>query len=282
MILGAHESIAGGVYNAFDDAEEDGCKALQIFSKNANQWFAKKPISEDVIEKFNAARERTGIWEIMVHDSYLINLANPDDGKWNFSINAFHDEMERVESLKIPYLVFHPGAHLKKGEEFGIERISDALNTLHGKTKGFDQLTIIESTAGQGTYMGYKLEHIGKILDRLDDRSRAGVCVDTCHSFTAGYELHTAEGWDKFIEEFDSLIGLDMLRAFHLNDSKYPLGSKKDRHEHIGEGYIGPEGFRFLVNEPRFREIPGILETPPMEGKRGYIENLETLHSLIE
>ncbi len=282
MLMGAHESIAGGIYKSLYRAREDTCQALQIFSKNSNRWRAK-PLREADRENLEKAKKETKIFRLAIHDSYLINLASPKEDGWKKSMGAFLEEMMRAEFLKIPYLVFHPGSHLGKGLDYGIERIKDALNGLICQTKGFKLKVLLETTAGQGTNIGYRFEQIGKILDGIERKERVGVCFDTCHAFAAGYDIRTEKRYEKTFNDFDEIIGLENLCLFHLNDSKKGLGSRIDRHEHIGKGYIGKEGFKLLVNDERFEEIAGILETAPLSlGENSYKMNLEILRSLLE
>jgi deoxyribonuclease-4 len=280
MLLGAHESIAGGLHNAFEPAEEDGCEVLQIFTKNASQWQAR-PISPDEVDAFRTARSGSSIRFIAVHDSYLINLAQPDQGKWARAVSAFRDEMDRATLLGCDHLIFHPGAHLNSGEDRGLARIAEALDRCLEGYDGSDIL--IETTAGQGTVLGYRFEQVASIIDMVEFKDRVGVAYDTCHTFTAGYDIRSPDAYGETFDMFNATVGLDRLRAFHLNDSKKEFGSRKDRHEQIGKGEIGLEAFRMLVNDERFTEIPGYLETPPLEdGARGYRENLDLLRSLIE
>ncbi len=278
MRLGAHESIAGGLEMAFEPAMEDGCECLQIFSKNANQWSAR-PLEPADVSAFRSRKDVTGIRPVAVHDSYLINLAQPDDRKWRQALNAFADEVARANALGCEYLIFHPGAHLGTGVERGLARIAEALNeALDGKEGA---IALLETTAGQGTVLGYEFDQLSAIIDRVDGKERIGVCYDTCHTFTAGLDIRTPEAYAGTFESFDSAIGLERLRAFHLNDSARPFASRKDRHAQIGDGEIGLEAFRMLVNDARFSDIPGYLETPPLEnGDRGYRRNIDLLRSL--
>ncbi len=278
MLLGAHESISGGLHNAFAPALEDGCEVLQIFSKNASQWHAR-PITEDEAATFKAVRADSGFPYIAVHDSYLINLAQPDQGKWKRAVSAFRDEMDRATFIGCDQLIFHPGAHVGSGEERGLARIAEALNECLVDYSGADIL--IETTAGQGSVLGYTFQQIGTIIEMLSDSERVGVAYDTCHTFTAGYDIRKEDVYGETFDSFDSAIGLDLLKAFHLNDTEKLLGSRKDRHAHIGKGEIGVEAFRMLVNDDRFAEVPGYLETPALDdGERGYRMNLDLLKSL--
>lgn len=281
MRFGAHMSIAGGFDKAVDRAEQAGCEALQVFTKNNNQWKAR-PIADDQVEKYRQRLDDTGIGPVVAHDSYLINLASPDDLLWEKSIEAFRIELERCELLGIPFLVTHPGSFVKSSEEEGIRRVSEALNRLHADLPGFRVKTLLETTAGQGTALGHRFEQLAAIAAGVKDADRFGYCFDTCHVFAAGYELRTPEGYAETMDDFDRLLGLDRLFAFHLNDSKRPLGARVDRHDHIGEGEIGLEGFRNLVNDPRLTDRPAMLETPKSEDLHEDMENLERLRGLVE
>jgi deoxyribonuclease-4 len=280
MLLGAHESIAGGVHNALTRGKADGCECVQIFTKSASQWSAKALAKEDR-KALDAAKAGTGISTMAAHDSYLINLASPDGAAWKKSREAFLIEARRAEFLGLDALIFHPGSHGGSGEGEGLQRITEALRWVLGETEGDEVLLLLETTAGQGSYLGYRFEHMAEIIDGLDGHRRMGVCLDTCHSFSAGYDLRTEGAWLEALEEFNTVVGLDRLRAFHLNDTPNPLGSRKDRHEHIGKGKLGLECFRFLVNSRRFAETPGYLETPPLPGgEDSFKRNLKVLRVL--
>ena len=281
ILLGAHMSIAGGVHTAVDRAASIGCTALQVFTKNNNQWNGK-PLTENDIAQYKQKISAAGISPVVSHDSYLINLcaANPEILKKSRA--AFIDELERCEALEIPLLNFHPGSHLGAGDEEGIQRICESLNIAHDKTKNFKTKSVLEATAGQGTNIGYKFEHLRAIIDGVENPERMAVCIDTCHIFAAGYDIATDEGYETTFQEFDSIVGLERLVAFHINDSKKGLGSHVDRHEHIGKGAIGLNGFRLLMNDERFAHIPKILETPKSDDLHEDVENMRVLKSLIE
>jgi deoxyribonuclease IV len=281
MRLGAHMSIAGGCSKAFDRAEKAGCDALQVFTKNSNQWRAK-PLTDDEVALWKKREKETGIGPVVAHDSYLINLASPKDDLWEKSIEAFRIELERCAQLGIRYLVTHPGSHTGSGEEVGLRRVSEALNRLYDELPDLDVITLLETTAGQGTNLGASFEHLAIITEGVEDKTRVGYCLDTCHIFAAGYDIRTPESYADTMNQFDEILGLDRLFAFHLNDSKHELGSRKDRHEHIGDGEIGLEGFRNFVNDERFCEKPGLLETKKGEDLAEDVENLARLRSLIE
>jgi len=281
MLLGAHMSIAGGVFNAFAQGEESGCTTIQIFTKSSNQWRAKE-LTDEEVEKYHSEQKRTGIDPVIAHDSYLINLGSPDKALIKKSREAFLVEMQRCEILKIPYLVTHPGSHLGKGEEWGIKRIAQSLDRLHEKAAGFNVKIALETTAGQGTNLGYRFEQIASMIEQTSEPNRLAVCVDTCHIFAAGYDITTKKAYEQTISEFDRIIGLKRLAVIHFNDSKRELGSRVDRHSHIGEGNIGEEAFGFFMRDKRFDKIPKLLETP--KGDDGEMDriNLGKLRKLAE
>lgn len=278
--LGAHMSIAGGHALAIDRALGFEMTACQIFTKNANQWTAK-PIPPEAAEGFRLRAIESGITSFVAHDSYLINLASPDDALWEKSIAAFGDEIARCALLGVPYLVTHPGAHMGSGVETGVKRVGEALNRLFAEMPDADVTVLLETTAGQGTTLGSAFEELAAMLDLVEDQRRVAVCFDTCHAFAAGYDLRDADGYATTMQAFDDAIGLDRLRVFHLNDSKKGLGARVDRHAHIGEGELGAEAFRCLLNDPRFVDRPGILETPKDDDEEGDRRNMATLRGLI-
>ncbi|HEC34767.1 MAG TPA: deoxyribonuclease IV [Chloroflexi bacterium] len=281
MRLGAHESIAGGLHRAFDRAQSVGCESVQIFVKSNRSW-AVRPLAEKDIARFKAKAVESGIHPVVAHTSYLLNLGTPDDVLWERSRDTLIVELERCEALEIPYLVLHPGSHVGTGEEAGLARVARALGEVHAATPGFSTQVLLETTAGQGTNLGYRFEHLAWLLENTVQGGRMGVCLDTCHVFAAGYELRTPEGYAATMEAFDRIIGLARLKAIHLNDSKYDLGARKDRHEHIGKGFIGLAGFRHVVNDPRLAGLPGLLETPKSEDLHEDRENLAVLRSLCD
>ncbi|MBY0527694.1 MAG: deoxyribonuclease IV [Gemmataceae bacterium] len=260
-LFGAHMSIAGGCHNALTIAQAHHCDTVQLFTKNANQWAARELTDEDVARFATTLRE-SGLRFPTAHDSYLINLASPDDALYRKSLEAFVVEVQRAEQLGLDYLVMHPGAHLDSGEDVGLSRVATALDEVHDRCAGFHVQVLIETTAGQGTTLGWRFEHLGRILELVKEPERLGVCLDTCHVFAAGYALAPEDEYRKTMKEFDRLVGLKRLRVFHVNDSKKPRGSRVDRHAHIGQGELGLEPFRLLVNDRRFRKLPMILETP--------------------
>lgn len=279
MILGAHLSTIGGVDKAPPHAPTLGCKAIQVFTKNQNQWFAKA-LTEESIRDWKAGLTEAGIdpAHTTSHDSYLINLCAPNPDIRKKSIDGFKDELLRCEQLGIPYLVSHPGSHLKNGEEWGLDEMVKSIDQVHDELPGYKTMTLLETTAGQGTNLGYKFEHIAYVRDRVKQPERIGVCFDTCHTYSAGYDL--VNQYDEVMAEFDRIIGIEHLRAFHLNDSKKPFNSRIDRHEDIGRGTLGIHPFRRLMNDPRFENTPGILETPG--GDEGYERNLQLLRLQIQ
>ncbi len=279
MNLGAHISAAGGLHQAFARGESAGCHTLQIFSKNERQW-RSKPLTEESIAQFKAEAARSGLGPVMVHGSYLINLGSPADELWERSIEACADELDRCDQLGIPFLVLHPGAHTGSGTDAGLKRIAAALDGIFEAGHGRNVKLLLETTAGQGTCLGGTLEELAQLLDLLHHPERAAVCADTCHLFAAGYDLSAPEGYTSTFDRLIELVGLDQIKAFHLNDSKGALGSHLDRHEAIGDGQIGLEGFRHLINDPRFYGLPMILETPKGKDEEEDIRNLATLRSL--
>ncbi len=272
--VGAHVSASGGVYNAPLNAMAIGAKAFALFTKNQRQWVAK-PLDEETILKFKENLEKSGILpkHVLPHDSYLINLGHPEVEKLEKSRAAFIDELERCAQLGLDKLNFHPGSHLVKVskkdkenpqimrpiEEHCLNVITESINIALDKTEGVT--AVIENTAGQGSNLGWKFEHLAYIIERVEDKSRIGVCIDTCHMFTAGYDIRTREAYDATWKEFDEIVGFKYLRGMHLNDSKPPLGSHVDRHHSLGKGEIGLDAFRFIMNDERMDDIPLILET---------------------
>jgi deoxyribonuclease-4 len=275
-LLGAHMSTAGGVDKALDRGLSIGCTAIQLFVKNNNQWFGKEIPTEQIA----AFRQKKTIFAF-AHTGYLINLAatNPDNREK--SLQSLRQELDLAESLSLPFTVLHPGSHLGEGEEAGLKKVALNIKELLSQTKGYKVKLAVETTAGQGTNLGYKFEHLAEILDLVGEPNRLGVCFDTCHAFSAGYELRTAEGYHSTWEQFAKTIGLDNLLAFHLNDSQNDLGEKKDRHEHIGKGKLGLEAFRLLLNDERFSNLPMVLETPKDPDLKQDIENLKVLRNLF-
>ena len=260
-ILGAHMSIAGGYHKAVEEARRCGCDCVQVFTKNNNQWRAKEIAAAEATQFADALRDLK-IKHPLSHSSYLINLASPDDALWDKSSEAMVVELRRAEQLGIPYVVVHPGSYTTSSEEEGIARVALALDTVHKLLPRAKAQVLLEITAGQGTNLGWKFNHLAAILAQTGQTDRVGICFDTCHAFAAGYDLRDRATYLAMWREFEALLGLDRLKAIHLNDSKRELGSRIDRHEHIGRGCIGLEGFRHLLNDKRFRDVPMYLETP--------------------
>ena len=290
--VGAHVSASGGVFNAPLNAMEIGAKAFALFTKNQRQWVAK-PLDEETIAKFKENLAKSGILpkHILPHDSYLINLGHPEVEKLEKSRVAFIDELERCAQLGLDRLNFHPGSHLVKIakkdkenlevlqaiEEKCLDVIAESINIALDRTNSVT--AVIENTAGQGSNLGYKFEHLAYIIERIEDKSRIGVCIDTCHMFTAGYDIRTREAYDKTWNEFEKIVGFKYLRGMHINDSKSPLGSKVDRHHSLGKGEIGLDAFRFIMNDNRMDDIPLILETID---ETIWKEEIELLYSFVQ
>ncbi len=275
--IGAHVSASGGVENAPLNAQKIGASAFALFTKNQRQWNAK-PLTEESIRAFKANLDEVGIQpeHVLPHDSYLINLGNPDKEKWEKSLNAFIDEAQRAEQLGIPLLNFHPGSHLRQiSEEECIALNSEAMNTTLRNT-GVVRL-VVETTAGQGSNIGYSFEHLAALIDQSTDPDRVGVCIDTCHIFAAGYDLRTEEAYQQTMEAFGRIIGFEKLMGVHINDAKSELGSRVDRHNSLGEGNLGSDAFKFLMNDPHLEDIPIVLETIDPEK---WPEEIQWLYSL--
>jgi deoxyribonuclease IV len=288
--LGAHLSIAGGLPRAVDRAKASRCEALQIFTKSAGQWRAR-PLPPEEIALFRKRVQETGIHPVVAHNSYLINLAAADPSLRAQSIASLGEELDRAESLGLDGLVMHPGSYTRGTEPEGLRLISDAIAALLAERPRAHTMVLLEHTAGQGTNLGHRFEHLAAIIERAGGSRRIGVCLDTCHLLTAGYDLCTQAGYDRTFLEFDRIVGLDRLKLFHLNDSKNPCGSRVDRHEHIGKGCLGLEPFRRLLNDPRFAGLPMLLETPKLETpaskRRSDVDpwdarNLRALRKLLE
>jgi deoxyribonuclease-4 len=262
--LGAHLSIAGGLPRAVDRAVASRCEALQIFTKSVGQWRAR-PLPMDEIGRFRRRVAESGIHPVVAHNSYLINIAAASPALRAQSLASLREELDRAEALGLDGLVMHPGSYTTGTEEQGLRLIADGLRTLLDERPDGRTMILLEHTAGQGTNLGHRFEHLASILDQLDRSPRVGVCLDTCHLLTAGYDICTEAGYRQTFREFNRLVGLDRIRVFHLNDSKKPCGSRVDRHEHIGKGCLGLEPFRLLLNDRRFAKLPMLLETPKMD-----------------
>ena len=281
-MFGSHLSISGGMHNALLEAERLEFDSVQVFTKNQQQWKCK-PLEKDVIDQWQSHCSRLKFGQTVSHDSYLINLASPDDVLWRKSIELFTEELRRCMQLKIPYLVTHPGAHVGSGEEAGLTRVAKGLDAVHKAIQSCDVVTCLEITAGQGSSLGYKLEHLASIIDQSKNPERLAVCFDTAHLFAAGYDFRGRK-FSGFMKEVEKTVGVERLKVWHLNDSKKDLGSRVDRHDHIGRGLIGLDGFKPIVREKKFKAIPKILETPKEkheDGRDWDTVNLETLKSLM-
>jgi deoxyribonuclease-4 len=281
MYLGSHMSIAGGLHMAFDHISKVGGTALQIFTRNQRQWKIP-PLTKYDLELFGVAWEQWGEYPIAAHDSYLINLASHKEEQAEKSILGFSEELRRIEALKVPHLVTHPGSHLGEGVDAGIERYTANLDVAIERSGTEAAVVLLETTAGQGSNLGSRFEELGAIIAQSKYSDRLGVCYDTCHTFAAGYDIRTAETYAETFDAFEKHIGLDRLKFFHMNDTKHDLNSHKDRHEHIGEGGIGLEGFRHLMQDSRFAEISKTLETPKDKDLKDDMRNLATLRELAK
>jgi deoxyribonuclease-4 len=261
MYIGAHVPVTGGLANAPGNGVAVGAEAIQIFTRNQMQWRCR-PLSEDERGAFREALDRSGVRVALSHGSYLVNLASPVDDFLARSRECFLTEMQRCHALGIPYLVFHPGAHMGRGEAAGLAALAESLDDLLERTEGLDVMPLLEVTAGQGSSLGHRFEHLAEIFDRVRAPERLGVCLDTCHLYAAGYDIADEEGYARTLRSFARVVGLAKLKAMHLNDSKKGLGSRVDRHARAGEGVLGLETFRRIVNDRRFRGIPMVVETP--------------------
>jgi len=283
-MFGSHLSIAGGLHNALIQARQLDMDCVQIFTKNQRQWKVS-PLDDEAIRLWQVHQRDTGICDVVSHDSYLINLASPDPDVRQKSIALFREELIRCEALGVPSLVTHPGAHMKAGEEAGLKRVAEALDELHRNLPGLKVVTCLEITAGQGTALGYTFEHLRAIIDMVAAPERLAVCLDTAHLLAAGYDLTSAAGAKAVLQELDTVVGKRQVRVLHMNDSKTPRGSRVDRHAHIGHGHVSLDAFRVIVNEPAFRNVPKILETPKEDAEDGTpwdTINLRTLREMLK
>lgn len=282
LLIGAHLSISGGIENSIIKAIELECSVLQVFTKNARQW-SPSPLKEENIIKFIEKQKESGII-IASHDSYLINLASVDKDKRKKSIASFTEELIRTKLLNIPYLVFHPGTAIETTEIEAIDLIAEALDQAIEKSNNINTKLLLETTAGQKHSIGYTFEHLRDIIDKSKYKDRLAICFDTCHAFVSGYNIKTKDGYDKTMKDFDKILGLSLLKFFHLNDSKGELGSHLDRHEHIGKGKLGMDVFKFIINDDRFSDIGKCLETPKEDSVDNEMDkiNLDILRSLKE
>jgi deoxyribonuclease IV len=277
-LIGAHLSTRGGLHTVFERASAIDASAVALFAKNSNQWKGKVLTDEDCAT-FNAQRT---VRPLLTHASYLINLSTTNEEFHRKSIAALIDELDRAERLGIHAVVLHPGAHMGAGSEAAVERIALSLDEVHAAIPNHRVVTLLETSAGQGSCVGCTFEELGQMIARVDDPNRVGVCFDTCHVFASGYEIRTRDGYERTIDDLERHVGLHNVGAFHLNDSKKPLGSRVDRHQHIGEGEIGLDAFRFLLNDARFARVPKVLETPKTVETESDRKNMQTLRSLIE
>lgn len=277
MILGAHVSTAGGLHNSIKNGDKLQCDAIQIFLRNPNRW-AAKPHPDETLQKFREAWAESPIGEVIVHDIHLSNLASPKPEVMAKSRQQFQEQLALANSLGLRYIVTHLGAHLGEGEPFGLKALSESFDVLFESVDAPDVVVLLETTAGQGTNLGYRFEHLRDVIGASKYPDRFGVCLDTCHVFAAGYDMRLAEDCEATFSTFDEIIGLERLKAFHLNDAKSAYQSRVDRHEHIGEGNIGATAFAYILNDPRFSETPLIIETPKMETMHAV--NLDTLRGL--
>ena len=281
MKLGSHMSAAGGAWKAIERARSVDCQSTQIFVKSNMQWFGKPPKPADA-ERFATELAKGDVGTVFGHAGYLVNLAGPDGDNRDKSIESLTREIEIAATLGVPFLVLHPGAHLGQGDDRGVKRIVRALDGIFRATKKSPVRIALENTAGQGTCLGHRIRHLADIFERVKQPERLGVCLDTAHFFAAGYDIRTRKGWDTAIAEVGQMIGLEQVLAFHLNDSKTDLNSRVDRHDHIGHGLIGKKAFAHIVNDPRFADTPGCLETPKSPDLHEDIVNLATLRSLLK
>jgi len=280
-LLGAHFSIAKGLHKSLFEAQKYGCNALQIFTKNANTW-KERVLTPAEIDLFEQARAETGITAIAAHTSYLINLATGERRKQVMSCKALKQELVRASMLNIPFVVLHPGSHMEQGEDEGIRLVADNINQTLTQIPDLKTRLLLETTAGQGSSLGHTFEQLALIMDKIENKSAVGFCLDTSHIFAAGYDIRTPAAYRKTIRAFDSAAGLGHLCLIHLNDSKKELGSKVDRHEHIGQGYIGLKAFELIMNDQRLMHIPKVIETPKKQADQDYDRiNLETLRNFV-
>ena len=279
MKFGSHMSTGGGVWKAFERGEASGCDIIQIFVKNNMQWAGRAP-SDVECARFAEARARSRVSLVFGHTGYLINLGAPNGPNRDKSIDSLIQEIQFAEALGVPFLVLHPGAHLGQGETVGLRRIVAGLNKVLRATRRAPVRIALENTAGQGTCLGYRMDHLHDIHEGVANPERLGICIDTAHLFAAGYDIRTPKGWNGAMKEVEASVGLDQILAFHLNDSKTELDSRVDRHAHIGQGHIGGEGFRHIVRDRRFRTLPGCLETPKSADLHEDVENLAVLRGL--
>lgn len=276
-LIGAHISTQGGLHTVFERASAIKATALAMFAKNSNQWKGKT-LTDEAIAVFNAARN---VRPIVTHASYLINLATTNPEFHTKSIAGMIDELDRAERLGIHAVVLHPGAHLGAGPDKGLDQIARSLDQVHAAIPDHRVVTLLETAAGQGSCLGCTYEELGRVISLVDDKRRVGICIDTCHVFAAGYDIRTRQGYEQMVEEVDEHVGVENVGAFHINDSKRELGSRVDRHQHIGKGELGLDAFSFVLNDPRFRRVPKMIETPKTVETTSDRTNLRLLRSLL-
>ncbi len=279
MRIGAHVSIAGGADLAVLRGLELECEAIQIFTKNNNQWRAA-PLKKEVVERFRANLADSGIRPVVAHTSYLINLGTSNKRLWSKSFKSFETELERCERLGVPFLVTHPGSHTGAGVEQGLQNLARALNQVHERNPGYRVMTLVEHMAGQGTNLCSDFQQVAQLIEMVKEKKRVGVCLDTCHLFAAGCDYRSPAKYEALMREIDTSFGLDLVKCIHLNDSKTALGSRVDRHEHIGKGKIGRLGFRLFLADARFKDTPGLIETPTDGTGKDERRNLRVLRRL--
>jgi len=280
LLLGAHFSIAKGLHDAVYQAKSYGCNALQMFTKNATTW-KERTVTQAEQERFEQAKTDTGIQSIATHTSYLINLASPDPKKHAMSYDALKQEIIRSSALKIPFCVLHPGAHMDSGIDAGLLKISETINRLFSETEEATSRLLLETTAGQGSGLGHTFEQLAEIINRIERKERIGICLDTCHIFAAGYDIRTQETYQQTMNHFDATLGLNLLFVIHINDSKKDLGSRVDRHTHIGKGALGVDAFKHILNDEKLFHVPKLLETAKKEGDIDWDQrNLDLLRSI--
>jgi deoxyribonuclease-4 len=280
-LLGAHISTKGGLHTVFERAAAIGANAIALFAKNSNQWKGKVMTDDDVAQFAALRKLQPNVQPILTHASYLINLATTNEEFHRKSIAAMIDELDRAERLGIHAVVLHPGAHMNAGVDNGLDQIARSLDQVHAAIPNHRVVTLLETAAGQGSCVGCTFEELGRIIDLVDDKKRVGICIDTCHIFAAGYDIRSRDGYERTMDEVERYAGIDNVGAFHLNDSKRELGSRVDRHQHIGEGAIGLEAFRMLLNDARFANVPKLIETPTTIETKSDQKNLRKLRSLI-
>ena len=263
-LIGAHMSIAGGVFNAIAHGKNVNCATIQLFTKSNNQWKAK-PLTDEEVSKYFEDKQEAGIDPVVAHTAYLINIASPKEDIYEKSVNGLIEEIERCDTLEIPDLVLHPGSYLDTTEEIGIQKIVDTLNSIFDKTPDSRNRIALETTAGMGSNLGYKFEQLAAMIDGIESKERVSVCMDTCHIFAAGYDIRTKNSYNKTMQEFDDIVGLQYLKVMHLNDSQKAFGSNRDRHAHLGQGQIGAEAFKYIMQDKRLKDVPKLLETPKEE-----------------